>query len=105
MTRPGVVLLDEPASGLERAEVESLGRLIRAVADAGATVVVVEHNFRFVMDLADEVYVLDRGRVISSGTPEVVEADPVVIQSYLGYSLGHTGASETMADKGIRTGD
>jgi branched-chain amino acid transport system permease protein len=77
VTEPAVVLLDEPASGLERTE----------VAAAGGTVVLVEHNFRFVIDIADYVYVLDRGTVIAAGVPPEIERAPAVIASYLGGEL------------------
>jgi branched-chain amino acid transport system permease protein len=87
VTRPAVVLLDEPASGLERTEVSALGELLTAVAAAGGTVVLVEHNFRFVIDIADYVYVLDRGTVIAAGVPAEIERAPAVIASYLGGEL------------------
>jgi branched-chain amino acid transport system permease protein len=87
VTKPAVVLLDEPASGLERAEVNALGELLTAVASAGGTVVLVEHNFRFVIDIADYVYVLDRGTVIAAGVPSEIEHAPAVIASYLGGEL------------------
>ncbi len=87
VTEPAVVLLDEPASGLERAEVQALGDVLQAVAGAGGTVVLVEHNFRFVMDIADYVYVLDRGVVIAAGAPAEIERSPAVIASYLGGEL------------------
>jgi energy-coupling factor transporter ATP-binding protein EcfA2 len=54
------------------------------VRDAGAAVVLVEHNFRFVMNVADVVYVFDNGKVVASGPPSAIENDPVVIESYLG---------------------
>ncbi|TDD79256.1 branched-chain amino acid ABC transporter ATP-binding protein/permease [Actinomadura darangshiensis] len=81
---PSVLLLDEPAAGLVGAEVGELAGLLRAVRAAGVAVVLVEHNMRLVMDLADHVVVLDTGTVLATGTPGEVRADPAVARSYLG---------------------
>ncbi|QFG26147.1 ATP-binding cassette domain-containing protein [Actinomadura sp. WMMB 499] len=81
---PRVLLLDEPAAGLDDDELRELGTLMRRIRDAGGTVVLVEHNVPFVMDVADQVYVMELGRVIASGPPEVVRSDQRVIDSYLG---------------------
>ncbi|HTX63937.1 MAG TPA: branched-chain amino acid ABC transporter ATP-binding protein/permease [Acidimicrobiales bacterium] len=88
VTGPRAVLLDEPASGLERGEVDNLHRVIREVKQRGTTVVLIEHNFRFVMDLADRVYVFDQGRIIAEGAPSEIESSPAVVQSFLGVSEG-----------------
>ncbi|WP_182358863.1 branched-chain amino acid ABC transporter ATP-binding protein/permease [Tomitella gaofuii] len=82
--RPSVVLLDEVASGLDEDEVQRLARMIRAIADAGGTVVLVEHNFRLVLSLADTIVVLAQGAVLAEGTPEEIENDPRVLREYLG---------------------
>jgi len=82
--RPRVVLLDEPASGLSEAEVRQLGQVIRAVAASGVVVVLVEHNFEFVMQHADVVHVLSLGATLVSGPPGEVRDDPRVVESYLG---------------------
>jgi len=86
ISRPRVLLLDEAASGLDEDEVERLAALLRAVRDAGATVVLVEHNFRLVLSLADEVYVLAQGEIIAHGAPGEIEHDPSVLREYLGVA-------------------
>ena len=81
---PSLVLLDEPASGLDEAEVAALGDVVKRLSRAGATVVIVEHNFEMIMSIADVVNVLHLGRIIASGPPETVRRDPEVVESYLG---------------------
>jgi branched-chain amino acid transport system permease protein len=83
-SKPHVVLLDEPAAGLDDDGLEELGDLIRHMRDAGGTVVLVEHNVPFVLAVADTVHVLDFGQMISSGPPDYVRTDPKVIECYLG---------------------
>jgi branched-chain amino acid transport system permease protein len=83
---PGVVLLDEPASGLNEEEVTRLGEILRSVAAAGTTVILIEHNFRFVTSVSDQIHVLHLGQLLASGTPQEVRRDPRVIDSYLGQS-------------------
>jgi branched-chain amino acid transport system permease protein len=86
VAEPKVLLLDEVASGLDEAEVETLAALIRRIRDAGCTVILVEHNFGLVLSLADHIVVLARGAVLASGTPDEIEADPRVRDEYLGVS-------------------
>ena len=81
---PGVVLLDEPASGLNDEEVLHLADLIRAMAAAGATVIVIEHNFRFITSVAGVIHVLHLGSLIASGSPDEIAHNKDVIASYLG---------------------
>ncbi|HTX07806.1 MAG TPA: branched-chain amino acid ABC transporter ATP-binding protein/permease [Solirubrobacteraceae bacterium] len=82
---PAAVLFDEPAAGLDQEALESLAAVLRKLRDERATVVLIEHNVRFVMDVADTVYVMELGSVIASGPPEVVRRDEAVIASYLGH--------------------
>jgi len=82
--RPALVLLDEPASGLDVDDVRRLGRLIRATAAAGATVIVIEHNFQLMLEIADVINVLGSGRLIATGKPAEIRSNPAVLESYLG---------------------
>ncbi|WP_029136442.1 branched-chain amino acid ABC transporter ATP-binding protein/permease [Nakamurella lactea] len=82
--RPKVLLLDEVASGLDEDEIERLAELIRAIRAAGTTVVLVEHNFKLVLELADTIRVLAQGELIASGTPAEIENHPRVLSDYLG---------------------
>jgi len=86
--RPSVVLLDEAASGLNDEEVVGLAALVRAMADAGATVIVIEHNFKFITSVSRTVHVLHLGRLIASGAPDEISRDRQVIESYLGKASG-----------------
>ena len=84
MSEPSVLLLDEPAAGLNQAESEALLEMLRRVAERGVTLLVVEHDMQFVRDLCDNVVVLNFGRKIFEGTPEAVHNDPGVLEAYLG---------------------
>ena len=86
--RPAVLLLDEPAAGLNRAEIDELAGLVGAIRARGVTVVLIEHNMRVVMGLCDRITVLDFGRRIAEGTADEVRRDPLVIAAYLGSSAG-----------------
>jgi branched-chain amino acid transport system ATP-binding protein len=82
--RPRVVLMDEPAAGLDTDESVELGKHVRALPEAGVTVLLVDHDMGLVLSVCDEVVVLDFGRVIARGTPEEIRNDEAVIAAYLG---------------------
>ena len=81
---PQILLLDEPAAGLNPTETVTLMNRIRQINEEGITILLVEHNMRFVMDISDWITVLDFGRVICQGNPEKVKNERCVIEAYLG---------------------
>jgi ABC-type branched-subunit amino acid transport system ATPase component/ABC-type branched-subunit amino acid transport system permease subunit len=111
--RPAVLVLDEPAAGLMRAEKEALGDLLATIARAGIAVLLVEHDMGLVMGVSGHVVVLDAGQVIASGPPEAVGRDPRVITAYLGAAgakararakpLGRT-ATPVLSARSVRAG-
>jgi branched-chain amino acid transport system ATP-binding protein len=84
MARPRMLLLDEPAAGLNDVETAELASLLRAVRNSGVTVMVVEHNMSLVMGVADRVVVLDAGSLVAAGTPQDVRQNSRVIEAYIG---------------------
>jgi ABC-type branched-subunit amino acid transport system ATPase component/ABC-type branched-subunit amino acid transport system permease subunit len=84
MLRPSIILLDEPASGINPTLIEKLANVIRRLNEAGTTVLIVEHNIPLVLSLCSRVHVLAAGQVLTSGTPEEIRNDPLVIEAYLG---------------------
>ena len=82
--RPRFLLLDEPAAGQDAEETRRFAGLLRALADEGTTVVLVEHDMSLVMGVCDQVHVLDLGKIISVGSPDVIRRDETVLAAYLG---------------------
>jgi ABC-type branched-subunit amino acid transport system ATPase component/ABC-type branched-subunit amino acid transport system permease subunit len=82
--RPRVVLLDEPAGGLDTTESQWLAQRLRVVRDSGVTILMVEHDMSLVLTLCDEIHVLNFGKVIAHGTPAQIRANPAVAEAYLG---------------------
>lgn len=81
---PYVLLLDEPAAGLDHTETQQLSELVKRIAAAGVAILLVEHDMRMVMSIADRIVVLDRGRQIAAGDPAEIGRNPTVIDAYLG---------------------
>ncbi|HOC56019.1 MAG TPA: ABC transporter ATP-binding protein [Verrucomicrobiota bacterium] len=90
-TEPEMLLLDEPASGLNTREKEDLGVLIRKIRDRGITILLVEHDMAVVMGLSDDITVLHNGRPIAQGAPQAVQNDPRVVSVYLGEDFQGDG--------------
>lgn len=87
VSEPAMLLLDEPAGGLGPDDIAALAGTVRAVAETGCAVLLVEHHVDFVMALADRIVVLDFGRMIAHGTPDEVRVDPRVEEAYLGVGV------------------
>jgi branched-chain amino acid transport system ATP-binding protein len=91
VTEPKVLLLDEPASGLDADETESFARLLLTLADAGIGLFLVEHDMPLVMRSCHHIYVLDYGRVIAEGSPAEIQANQAVVEAYLGPTRQDVG--------------
>jgi branched-chain amino acid transport system ATP-binding protein len=89
-TEPKILLLDEPAGGLNSRETEGLAALIQRILRRGITVVLVEHDMNLVMDISDEIVVMNFGEKIAEGKPKQIKSDPVVIEAYLGEEVDYS---------------
>lgn len=103
-TRPGVLLLDEPAAGLMREDKTQLAALLREIADAGVALILVEHDMSLVMGISDHIVVLDAGEPLMQGLPTDVQEDPAVLRAYLGSSdFKGRGRAQPLNGKKIAT--
>jgi branched-chain amino acid transport system ATP-binding protein len=98
VAEPDLLLLDEPAGGLAAREIDELGELVTTRLRGQLSVLLVEHHMDFVTTVCDSVVVLDFGRVICTGTPEEVRADPRVTEAYLGENVEHAEDTEDTGD-------
>ena len=106
---PKLILLDEPAAGLDTAESQLLGRRLRGFLDHDMTVFMIDHDMGLVLSVCDFIYVLDFGRIIAEGTPQEIRENPEVIKAYLGEEAGEIQAAggeaarNELADDGAQT--
>ena len=90
--RPKLLCLDEPAAGLDEQESAAFGRHLRQVVDRGTPALLIDHDMGLVLSICDRVVVLEFGKVIATGTPDEVRADPSVVDAYLGSAAGELEA-------------
>jgi branched-chain amino acid transport system ATP-binding protein len=94
---PRVLLVDEPASGLDRSEIAALGpQLARLAGESRIGMILIEHNVPFLASIANSIVVMNAGSVIASGSPEAVRRDPLVVAAYTGDQTGQTHSEETI---------
>jgi branched-chain amino acid transport system ATP-binding protein len=90
--KPKLLLLDEPAAGLDTAESQLLGAHLRDFLKSGTSIFLIDHDMGLVLNVCDYIYVLDFGRIIAEGTPAQIRTDPAVVAAYLGESAGEMQA-------------
>jgi branched-chain amino acid transport system ATP-binding protein len=90
--KPKLLLLDEPAAGLDTAESQLLGQHLRNFLETGTSIFLIDHDMGLVLNVCDYIYVLDFGKIIAEGTPAEIRKDPAVVQAYLGQSAGEMQA-------------
>jgi ABC-type branched-subunit amino acid transport system ATPase component len=88
-TKPRILLLDEPAAGMNPQEAVEMVQLISRIRERGLAILLIEHHMKVVMSISDEILVLDHGIPIAHGAPEKVRNDPQVIKAYLGEEITH----------------
>ncbi|KAB2891301.1 MAG: ABC transporter ATP-binding protein [Desulfobulbaceae bacterium] len=86
-TEPFLLLLDEPAAGMNPQETQELDRLIREISDDGLSILLIEHDMKLVMSLSDRIFVMDYGKKIAQGVPSEIRSNPAVIKAYLGEEV------------------
>ena len=99
--QPNLVVLDEPAAGLDTAESNALGGHLRGLLDHDVTVFLIDHDMGLVLSVCDFIYVMDFGKIIASGTPDEVRNNPEVVAAYLGEEAGEIQAQSADKLRGI----